>query len=206
MNEFLKRESLWTIAGLATLVGGFLFLVFLPGQKRLEKLQQEIRAAEQTARQFPLKLNNERQLLEEIERRQQFLNLAREAIPTESNEAAVIRCIHELAQLAQLQLRMLEPRAPVQAEVFQELGFQVSYTGRFPELLQFLRGLESASRAYQIQSLFIGLQDGPFQSDLAGELVFAGYASSIENNDSSGNADDSDSPSADTENVGTAMR
>ena len=193
MKDIARRDSLVTIIGLALLAAAFVFVVYRPSQRTEISIRREIAQAERSINDIPLRVAELESLGRDVEQRMTYLASTRKLVPRDRDVHIILSQIASLAEGASLTITRLEPLAPVPRETYGVLPFRVSLSGRFPGVLQFLRGLEERSRLFTTEELTLRQTSqaaGTVEVDLhfSAYVIRSGYVDSAGNNASSGQA------------------
>jgi Tfp pilus assembly protein PilO len=149
----LRRDSLLTMTGFTAAAATFIFALYLPGHRDSIKVKAEIKSAEESIREIPVKLAALERLTQEVEHSRSYLTKNRRLIPNEPDVGGVLREVSDLARNAGLQVSRLEPQPPVEYETYVAQPFALKSTGGFRGVMFFLRGLETRTRLYHVEEL-----------------------------------------------------
>ncbi|MFH1299887.1 MAG: type 4a pilus biogenesis protein PilO [Planctomycetota bacterium] len=176
MNEKLRRDSLITIIGLSIVVALFTFVVYLPGLKNKEQLNQEIAEIQQSICEIPKKVEQLEKLHQELDQRLIFINRHRQEIPTVKDTHLVLQRVALLAKMSNLTVSELNPGEFVLHETYLRQPFLLSISGPYSGLMQFLTGLENETRLFTVSNLSLTKQDGEAEGHIKGTLELSVYA------------------------------
>ena len=109
MNDKLRRDSLITIIGLSVVVALFTFVVYLPGLKSKQRLNQEIEEYHQKISAIPAKVKQLEELHQQLDQRIAFINRLSQRIPVGKDTHQVLQRVAMLAKTASLTVSELNP-------------------------------------------------------------------------------------------------
>lgn len=187
MNAIGRREGLITVLGFAFVTGTFLFAFYFPGYKTAAKIKDEIKAAETSIRDIPLRVAELESLKHDHQRRKEFLEKAKVSVPEDPDVHGVIEEVAVLAKKFDLQVTRLEPLTSVPFATFQQLPFRLNFSGKFRGIASFLKGLEDKQRLFTVQEFTLKQKNGKADEIVEGEMHFSVYVSDREISDSAGN-------------------
>jgi type IV pilus assembly protein PilO len=198
MNDSLRRSSFVTIGGLALLSAAFVFLVFLPGQRRTAQVRREIADAERAIRDVPLRVAELESLRGDAGRRRSYADSVLERMPTDFDVHGLVRQVASLAERTRVKVSRIEPLPAVDHETYRELPFRLGFQGDAEGVARFLRGLESLPWLTSFPELSLNAESGRGGNLPDGDLHFAVYAARRDPADSADFASSSSVSSADT--------
>lgn len=128
---------------------------FLPRQRRVRELRQQAEASTQYATRSSGSAVTLSHASEELGEAKRFLAAWRKSAPGEDSLNTLFREIDQLAQNFQMRNLRLEP-APVQElAAIWRMPVKIAGEGKYPDLAQFVRGLETLSPAIWITQLHL---------------------------------------------------
>jgi Tfp pilus assembly protein PilO len=147
----LRRDSLIAMTGFTVVASTFIFALYLPGHRDSNRVKSEIKSAEESLRDIPVKVAELDRLKKEISQRQSFLTRSQRMLPGDADIHGVLREVSDLARNAGLQVNRLEPQPLVENETYVAHPFAMKFSGGFRGVMSFLRGLETRKRLYHIE-------------------------------------------------------
>lgn len=198
MKVEMRRDSVITIVGFALLTGIFLFLVYLPGHKAAVQLRREIDSTRQSIGSVPQHVAELESLRKELDDHKQVVRLALQAAPTNADVHTVINQVADLARHSDLVITRLQPGTPEPHASYQQLPFQLTFTGPFQGAATFLQGIESNPRLFTVQKLVLKKESGKTSKAVQGDVNFSVYISDREFSDSAENDGSDEANPADT--------
>lgn len=175
MNEKLRRDSLITIIGLSIVVALFTFVVYLPGLKNKQELNKEISAIQQSISEIPAKVKQLETLHQELKQRQSFIQRLSQRIPVDRDTHQVLQRVALLAKKADLTVNELNPGDTVKHETYLQQPFQLSISGPYSGLVDFLNGLDKEERLFTISSVTLTKQDEQPEGFIRGTIGLSVY-------------------------------
>ncbi len=189
MKYSVGRDTILTILGLATMVVAFVFIVYLPGKKSCDEINQKIAAASKQIEGIPWKVAELDSLHGDIRRHEEFLRDNVRRFPDQADLHNVIRDIADLARAANLEVTQLKPQKAVIHESYEIIPFELTITGRFFGVAQFLHGIESRERLFSFQEFSLNSDTKRNPGVVEGEMYFSVYIRRAEISDSNENND-----------------
>lgn len=183
--------------------GVFVFAVYIPQHKAIGKVKEEIAASERSIRDVPTRVAELESLRADLTRRMEYVNQARPGVPVDPDVHGVIHQVAELARNCNLQVWRLEPQAGAMRESYQTLPFKLNISGPYRGMLEFLKGLESSERLFQVLRFTIKQKNSKFGMNVDGDMDFVIYVNYAKNSDFSKINDSSAAPSTDTKGGGS---
>lgn len=199
MKDPVRRDTLLTIIGLALLVAGFMFAVYVPGKKACATSKRDIRAAQQMISDIPVRVAELEALANDVRKRGQYLQTALPLLPVDADLHSVVAQVSDLARKADLAEGAFEPLAAVKHKTYQVSSFRFSFSGQFRGIVAFLSGLENSDRLVTVDELSLTSSGQDRLGSLEGAVIFSVYARSAGLADSAENNASSSSPPADKE-------
>ena len=164
------RDAILSVTVLAALAAVFLLLVFIPGQKRLSALEQQIKRERDIHRQIPRERAARQQQQRQIEAARQYAATAEERLVPPAELHAALRDITAAADAAELTVLRLEPRTRTEHATWSEQHLQLKFRGRYPAVMHFLQSVEQSPRLYHIRSLALRRESEEDSENLEGEV------------------------------------
>lgn len=183
MKDPVFRDTLIALCILGVVSAVFLFGVYLPGHSRMEAIEMQTAAAEQSLRDIPIRVAELEMLDADLRERQDYLKKSVNLVPSVPDTHGTIRDVAELAHSCSLKVARLEPLSPVRFETLEALPYRLSLEGPFLKVVVFLHGLENRSRLFWIENLTISRDSrGQGESTLV-EINFSTFVARTETTD-----------------------
>lgn len=176
MNDKLRRDSLITIISLAVVVALFTFVIYLPGLKTKQQLNQQIEEIQAEIIKIPEKVKHLEQLHRQLDQRKAFIKRLSRHIPAEKDTHQVLQRVALLANQSALTVSALNPGDPVVHETYLQQPFTLNVTGPYSGLLKFLNGLETENRLFSISNLVLSAENGGHRKHIKGTIELSVYA------------------------------
>ncbi|MCA9013805.1 MAG: type 4a pilus biogenesis protein PilO [Planctomycetaceae bacterium] len=176
MNEKLRRDSLITIIGLSVVVALFTFVVYLPGLKNKQQLNKEITEIQQSISEIPAKVKQLEALHQDLDQRRLFVKRLSQRIPADRDTHQVLQRVALLAKTASLTVNEMNPGETVIHETYLRQPFQLSVTGPYTGLVQFLNGLDQEERLFTVTGVTLTKQDEGNEGFIKGTIGLSVYA------------------------------
>lgn len=144
----------WTLTlPLAGLGLAYLFLYFLPAQRTLDSLNEDLRREQDTVGQadalFPAIASAEQQLSKSRKYNDRWVEIA----PSESELPSLFAKVNALSKAAGITTTRLTPQPVVQYEKIRMVALAAGYRGSFDQICRFLGDLESIPEAIWIDQV-----------------------------------------------------
>ncbi len=176
MNEKLRRDSLITIIGLAVVVALFTFVVYLPGLKQKQQLNQEIAQIQQSIREVPEKVAQLEQLHQQLNKRLTFIKQHQHRIPSDKDTHQVLQRVALLAKRSSLTVSELDPEEFELYESYIRQPFLLSVSGPYSGLMEFLSGLDHEQRLFTVSDLTLTKKNEENKGFIKGTIELSVYA------------------------------
>jgi len=167
---------------LAGLGLGYLFLFFLPSQRGLDRLHQDLSRKQDAIAQadglFPAIAVSEQQLAESRRFNSQWVAAA----PSESELPGLLGKVNAMAKTAGITTTRLDPQPAVQYEKIRRMGLTAAYRGTFAQICRFLCELESLPESVWIDRIQLD-GGGETGKDMACELTLAVFVDKTDESD-----------------------
>lgn len=200
MNGSLQRDNLLSIAGTATIVGFFVLAVYLPGERACQAARREITIANRTIDSAPMLIQQAAmQRDKQTEQEVALQNLDR-LLDDENELHGVLQKVANLAHSAGLKMDRIQPLATVTRETYRVVPYQVTISGNFRRIAQYLHGLESQQTLFTVERLQLKSESEKSSDMLKADLTFsvfvkrASFVDFSEKSDSLTQAQADDSP------------
>jgi Tfp pilus assembly protein PilO len=148
-----KHLSLFVTAGAGALALAYVMLVFLPGQKRITALREQLTLEQQhitNAASLPAMIA---QVESEIAECRRFSDGWKAIAPESGRLAELYRQITAEAALAKVALVNLRPGLPTTYQLIQEVPLELNLEGELYPLSAFLRALEAMPTSLQVRQV-----------------------------------------------------
>lgn len=176
MNDKLRRDSLITIIGLSVVVALFTFVVYLPGLKSKQQLNQEIEAYHQKISAIPAKVKQLEELHQQLHQRIAFIDRLSQRIPVGKDTHQVLQRVAMLAKMASLTVSELNPGETEEHATYIRQPFKLSISGKYSGLLQFLNDLDKEKRLFTVNQVSLINQHGDSAGLIKGTIDLSVYA------------------------------
>ena len=180
----IRKHNALTIAGLSLIAGVFVFSYYLPGHRSNRTLRAEIAAAQSDVQLVPAKVAEVEGLQRHLASSAEYLGRMERLLPENSDLHSVVRQVSELARQADLQITRLEPSAPEALQSIQRIPVHLSFRGNFRGITDFLHGLETHPRLFNVDELSLTAATDKDGEDTLADMNFSVYVRDAEINDS----------------------
>ena len=173
MKDGLQRDNLFSIAGTAVIVGFFVLVVYLPGERACQAARREITVANRTIDSAPMLIQQAAmQHGKQAEQEEALLQLDR-LLDDENELHGVLQKVANLAHAAGLKMDRIQPQATVMRETYRVIPYQVTISGSFRRIAQYLHGLESQPTLFTVERLQLKSEAEQASETLKADLTFS---------------------------------
>ncbi|HLA84914.1 MAG TPA: type 4a pilus biogenesis protein PilO [Thermoguttaceae bacterium] len=187
MTKPSKRNSLIVTIPLAAAAAAWVLFVFLPIQKAIGRLQNEMGEMQQYCDRAESLLPVLRRSGRELADLRTTIVSWREATPSHRNTSKLLGRITTSARLAGLRTTRFDPEPIVAHNRIAEMRFSMGLTGSFPHLYAFLNSLETMPETIWIDRLEIE-KPGKDGNIVSCELNIVVFVDNPENSDQRNNS------------------
>ena len=143
MKNVKSLSGGWTLTLiLLGTLGAYGFLIFVPTQRSLGRLREELEAQREYTAQAELEFASYQPLDQEFQEVSAFVQQWREVAPGEGDLPGLLGTISQFAMDAGVTLRRMNPSASVDLTTIGQDTFQFQIDGNFKQLFDFLHHLE----------------------------------------------------------------
>ena len=162
----LEKLALWhkvliCVLVFGLIIGGYVFLFFLPKNAeasklggQLDKLSKELKVARQNAGQL-------KKFRAEMKKAQNDFNKAKKALPEKQDIPELLSSISRSGQEAGLEFRLFQPRGESVKDFYAEIPVSMKVAGNFHNVVIFFDQITGLSRIVNIKNITIAVpKDG----------------------------------------------
>jgi len=197
MNDHTRRDSLVTIMGLAVLVLGFIFGIFLPEHRANRAMEQEIDQAKRDLLNVPLRMAELDALNKLVDQRNAYIQRCLPALPADTDDQRVLKAICRIADQAGIEVTHVRPKQSVTHQTYRRLAFEIEFRGSFSKVVTFLHGMETQQQLFHTRSASLTAKIGGVSPITMGQLSVETYAIREDFDDSDENSAESNPQTAD---------
>jgi len=164
----------------------FFYCLYFPSKAQATALQNQIQLAKLSIEEFPVKVQNQIRLQNEIDAREKYLSENRDCIPAENNLHSILEQVTVLAKRSRIEIIRLEPRKMIKHQSYLEIPFQFDLAGSTQMIQQFLFELERQQRLFKIEKISLSGKSNRSDQNIIGEMnisIYTFYEDSIDNSD-----------------------
>lgn len=173
MKGSLKRDNLLTIVGTILTVGFFVLVVYLPGERACQAARNEITIANRTIDATPMLMLEASQQEKKRGERLAALRQLDRLLDDENELHGVVHKVANLAHSAGLKMDRIQPQPAVNRETYRVVPFQVTISGNFRRIAQFLHGLESQPTLFSVERFSVKCETEQASDALKADLTFS---------------------------------
>lgn len=182
MKTSLTASRWILVVPLVAAAGAYFYFVFLPGQRSLASLREELSAADQFIAQVeafgPALLSTQQQL----GKTRQYVDQWEQTAPTEAGLSGVFGRINRLAKESGVTTTRFEPQPAVPYDTVRRLPVAVRCVGSFGQVCRFLQALEGMEETIWAESLKMQ-RTGEDRESVECELSLAIFADNPDDSD-----------------------
>lgn len=160
----------------------YTFLLFIPGQKSIRKLQAELREKQDFITQAAVLGTTIFETQQRVDEADKFAERWRGAAPDPTRMASVFAQVTSGAQLAGLKTLQFDPAAAHRLQTLQKLPVHMGVEGEFAEAFEFVRKLEELETPLWVEELHMEAVSEN-REDLQCELKMVVFAAHAGNSD-----------------------
>ncbi len=173
MKGSLKRDNLLTIVGTVLTVGFFVLVVYLPGERACQAARNEITIANRTIDATPMLMLEASQQEQKRGQRLEALRQLDRLLDDENELHGVVHKVANLAHSAGLKMDRIQPLPAVNRETYRVVPFQVTISGNFRRIAQFLHGLESQPTLFSVERFSVKCETEQAGDALKADMTFS---------------------------------
>lgn len=191
MKDSLRRENLLSIVGTVVTIGFFVLVVYLPGERACQTARREITVANRTIDSAPMLIQQAAMQYARQAEKAATLQQVDRLLDDENELHGVLQKVAKLAHSAGLKMDRIQPQATVLRETYRVIPYQVTISGNFRRIAQFLHGLESQPTLFAVERLQLKSDAEQASETLKADLTFSVF---VKRASFIGFAEKSDSP------------
>ncbi len=173
MKDCLRRDNLFSLVGTVGIVGFFMLVVYLPNERACQAARREITIANRTIDSAPM-LIQQAAMQNDKQAEQEAALLQLDRLLEDENELhGVLQQVANLAHAAGLKMDRIQPLATVMRETYRVIPYQVTISGNFRRIAQYLHGLESQPTLFTVERLQLKSESEQASETLKVDLTFS---------------------------------
>jgi len=173
MNDSIRRDNLMTIVGTMLIVGFFVVVIYLPGERACQAARRDIVQANRTIDEMPQKIQLASQQLKLVKDREATVRERDRLLDDENSIHSVLQKVADLARSTGLQVDRTQPLSPVTRETYRVMPFQLTASGSFRRIATFLRGLESQPMLFIVERFSMKSESEQSREALKADITFS---------------------------------
>ena len=182
MKSLAPRSS-WVITiGLVAVSIGYLYFVFIPARRNIEKLREEVTQKQAYLTQLPGLKSSLASAELELSHTQQYVDQWRSKAPVAGELSSTYGAIHRLVTAAGVEVGKFDPQNVTNLETVRKIPIRLTAGGSFVQLHALLRGLEQMPASPWVENLRIE-RGKDAEAPLKGERTLAIFAADPEISD-----------------------
>jgi type IV pilus assembly protein PilO len=166
----------------AAAVGAFYyFMVYNDGSvlaAEISTLRQQVQSENEKKKDTDAALGEERRMKQAVIILSEQYQLVSKKLPTQLTELEINGALESYARETRVRIKASRPGTPEKMEIVQEVPWEITLEGRFPEIMKFIQNVSSSERLTRLKSLVIGpvnTQEKSSSGLLKFEGVVVGY-------------------------------
>lgn len=173
MKDSLRRDNLLSIMGTAGIVGFFVLVVYLPGERACQAARREITVANRTIDSAPMLIQQAAMQTQKQAEQEEALRQLDRLLDDEDELHGVLQKVAYLAHATGLKMDRIQPQATVMRETYRVIPYQVTISGNFRRIAQFLHGLESQPTLFTVERLQLKSESEQTREALKADVTFS---------------------------------
>ena len=151
-----NRTPSWLVlSAMGGLVVAYAYYFYLPANRKIDGLRNELAAAERQAEQGVPLVAAIDATQKQLDAALQYTQAWEHAAPSENELAGVFAQIHNLTRLAETETTRFEPQPAVAYETFLRVPVSMEFRGNFAQLAAVLTGLERLQQPIWVRNVDI---------------------------------------------------
>ena len=191
MKDSIRRDNLFSIIGTAVAVGFFVLVVYLPSEQACQAARREITIANRTIDSAPMLIQQAAMKYELLAKKELSLKEHDRLLDNENELHGVLQKVAHLAHATGLKMDRIQPQVTVMRETYRAVPYQVTISGSFRRIAQFLHGLESQPTLFTVERLQLKSESEQTSETLKADLIFSVF---VKRASFAGFSEKSDSP------------
>lgn len=191
MKDTLKRDNILAITGTMVTVGFFVLVIYLPVERSCQAARRDITTANRTIDEAPLLIQQAALQQEKQGEREALLKHMDRLLEDDDELHGVLQQVANLAHAAGLKMDRIQPQVAQVRETYRVIPYQLTISGNFRRIAQFLHGLESQPTLFSIERFHLKSEAGQNSEVLKADITFAVF---VKRESFDGSAEKSDSP------------
>lgn len=182
MNSKLLHNG-WTVPAIAgSLAAAYLYFFFLPQQRAIAELTQQLTTEQEFVRQTEMVAPALAATETQVKTTLQYTTAWQEASPSEAESAVLFGQISELAKAAGVITTRFDPDTPVTLGRIRRIPLAIGCTGQFSQIARFLESVERLPQTIWVTSLRMeAVSEGG--KDVGCEVIVEIFADNPKNSD-----------------------
>lgn len=156
MNRFKGRQPAVVGAGLALLTFIVLVVMVMPKMSAVGKQRKDLETAQQTGQQLATQVAELRSAKKQASSVEQKLHELQLAIPDVAALPRLIRQVQHIADVSAVDFVQVSPGTPSPTGSYSTIPTQISTTGSYFAVTEFLYDLENLPRAVKVTNITVG--------------------------------------------------
>lgn len=182
MKKLAPRSSWLITIGLVAVSIGYLYFVFMPARRGIEKLQMELSQKRAYLAQEPGLKISLASAESDIALIQKYVDDWRSKSPVAGELSGTFGAIHRLVKQAGVEVEKFDPENVTNLETVRKIPIRLTATGSFSQMHALLRGLEQMPACPWVESLRIE-RGKDAEAPLRGEVTLVIFAANPEISD-----------------------
>jgi Tfp pilus assembly protein PilO len=162
-----------TVLGTALIVGFFVIVIYLPGERVCEAARRDIVLANRTIDAMPQRIQFAAEQLKLLQDREVIVRQRDRLLDDENSLHSVLQKVADLARSSGLQVDRTQPLAPITRETYRVMPFQLIASGNFRRVATFLRGLEAQPTLFAVERFSLKSESEQNGEALKADITFS---------------------------------
>ena len=173
MNDSLRRDNVLTIFGTTLIVGFFVIVIYLPGERACQAARRDIMQANRAIDEMPQRIQLASQQLKLLKDREETVRQRDRLLDDENSLHSVLQKVAELARTSGLHVDRTQPLSAITRETYRVMPFQLTASGNFRRITTFLRGLEAQPTLFAVERFSLKSESEQNGEALKADITFS---------------------------------
>jgi type IV pilus assembly protein PilO len=179
MNNSVRRDNIVSIGGTALIVGFYLLVIYLPGERACQAARHEIMQANLTIDGIPQRMLQAAKQQKHLRDREASVRQLNRLLDDENELHGVLQKVADLARASGLHVERIQPQAATMRAAYRVVPFQMVVSGNFHRITSLLTGLESQPTLFAVDRLSLKSENEQTGEPLRADITFSVYVKRV---------------------------
>lgn len=173
MSDPLRKDNVLSIVGTVAIVGFFVLVIYLPGERACQAARHEIIKSNRAIDEMPQHISLAAAQQKRLREREASISQLNRLLDHEDDLHVVLQRVAELARAAGLKVDRIQPQTTVNRETYRVVPYQLTGFGNFRRIAAFLRGLEAEPTLFNVERFTLKSEAEQSGETLRAEITFS---------------------------------